>query len=132
MRNYKYIWVVGLLATLVVIIIPMVIFLPKGSGKTDDPWLNLPQRTSHVDHTSLLEGPFETGSDVTQRCLECHPEAAEQMLEADPALRIAFEERLTTDEEFAANPRQRLEWFYERSPLLDSNWRLYPVGRELP
>ena len=57
---------------------------------------------------------------------------AEQMLEADPGLRAEFENRLTTDEEFASSPRQRLSWFYERSPLLDARWRLYPIGRELP
>lgn len=57
---------------------------------------------------------------------------AEQMLEHDPELRREFEERLATDEAFAASPRQRLSWFYERSPLLDTRWRLYPVGRELP
>jgi murein tripeptide amidase MpaA len=57
---------------------------------------------------------------------------AEQMLEADPVLRAEFAARLASDEEFAASPRQRLGWFYERSPLLDSNWRLYPVGREMP
>jgi len=57
---------------------------------------------------------------------------AEQMLADDPALRAEFEKRLAEDEEFAASPRQRLSWFYERSPLLDTRWRLYPVGRELP
>jgi len=57
---------------------------------------------------------------------------AEQMLENDPALRQEFEARLAEDEEFATSPRQRLTWFYERSPLLDTRWRLYPVGRELP
>jgi hypothetical protein len=56
---------------------------------------------------------------------------AEQMLAADPKLRVEFEERLATDGEFAASPHQRLTWFYERSPLLDPRWRLYPVGREL-
>jgi len=56
---------------------------------------------------------------------------AEQMLAADPSLREEFEKRLAEDKEFAASPRQRLYWFYERSPLLDTRWRLYPVGREL-
>ena len=56
---------------------------------------------------------------------------AEQMLERDPALRLEFDKRLAEDEEFAASSRQRLSWFYERSPLLDTRWRLYPVGREL-
>ena len=57
---------------------------------------------------------------------------AEQMLADDPALRAEFETRLAEDEEFAASPRQRLYWFYERSPLLDERWRVYPVAREMP
>lgn len=57
---------------------------------------------------------------------------AEQMLADDPALRTEFEQKLAEDEEFAASPRQRLYWFYERSPLLDTRWRLYPIGREMP
>ena len=56
---------------------------------------------------------------------------AERMLEEDPSLREDFEKRLAEDEDFAASPRLRLTWFYDRSPLLDNRWRLYPVGREL-
>ena len=82
MKRPKYIWIIGLAITIAIIVIPMVIFLPKASGKSDDPWATLPERPSHVDHTSLIEGPFETGSDVTQRCLECHTEAGEQMLQS--------------------------------------------------
>ena len=82
MKRQKYIWIVGLVVTIAIIVIPMVVFLPKASGKSDDPWAALPQRLSHVDHTNLIEGPFETGSDVTQRCLDCHPEAGEQMLKS--------------------------------------------------
>lgn len=54
---------------------------------------------------------------------------ADAMLEADPELAEAFEEALT-DPEFAADPRRRLQWFYERSPYIDERWLLYPVGRE--
>jgi len=82
MRNNKYIWAIGLVVTLAIIIIPMAIFLPKASGKADDPWANVPQRKSHVDHTSLLEGPFDNPSEVTLRCLECHSETGTQMLES--------------------------------------------------
>ena len=55
---------------------------------------------------------------------------AEQML-TDPKVEAAFRSRLDEDPEFAADPRQRLEWFYERSPFFDERWRLYPVAREL-
>jgi octaheme c-type cytochrome (tetrathionate reductase family) len=82
MKREKYIWIFGLIVTIAILLIPLAIFLPKASGKVDDPWANLPQRTSHVDHTSLIEGPFENGSEVTQRCLECHTEAGAEMLQS--------------------------------------------------
>jgi len=55
---------------------------------------------------------------------------AEQML-ADPAVEAAFSLRLKEDPAFAADPQQRLEWFYERSPFFDERWRVYPVAREV-
>jgi murein tripeptide amidase MpaA len=55
---------------------------------------------------------------------------AEQMLARDPELRATFEQRLLEDEAFAADPKARLRWFYERTPYFDSRWRLYPVARE--
>ena len=55
---------------------------------------------------------------------------AERMMEEDPALATEFAERLAADEEFAANPRARLEFFYERTPYFDREWKLYPIGRE--
>jgi len=54
-----------------------------------------------------------------------------QMLEKDPSLKDEFQKALEADEEFAANPRARLQWFYDRSPYLDQHWKLYPVAREL-
>jgi murein tripeptide amidase MpaA len=53
---------------------------------------------------------------------------AQQMLDQDPELRAAFETRLAEDEDFAGNPRARLEWFYEKSAYYDEEYRLYPVG----
>ena len=56
---------------------------------------------------------------------------AQRMLAADPALREAFERRLAEDADFAADPRARLEWFYERSPWYDRRYLVYPVTREV-
>jgi len=56
-------------------------------------------------------------------------EQAEQMLAADPALRAAFEKRLREDADFAASPRQRLEYFYRRHSAWDDRHGLYPVLR---
>jgi octaheme c-type cytochrome (tetrathionate reductase family) len=48
-----------------------------GSG---DPWDGLPPQPAHVDHTRLLDGPFERGQDVTRACLDCHPEDAHELM----------------------------------------------------
>ncbi|MEO8434637.1 MAG: M14 family metallopeptidase [Pyrinomonadaceae bacterium] len=54
---------------------------------------------------------------------------AREMMAKDPRLRKEFEQRLASDAKFAASPRQRLEFFYTRSPYRDSQLNLYPVGR---
>jgi hypothetical protein len=54
---------------------------------------------------------------------------AREMMNADPKLRSEFEEKLATDSEFAASPRARLQFFYQRSPYWDPELNLYPVGR---
>lgn len=55
---------------------------------------------------------------------------AERMLAADPKLAGEFRERLARDDVFRASPKERLRWFYTRTPFLDERWKLYPVGRE--
>jgi hypothetical protein len=54
---------------------------------------------------------------------------AREMLTSDPGLYSDYQERLAGDPEFSANPRARLEFFYERSPYWDARMNLYPVGR---
>ncbi|RKZ12694.1 carboxypeptidase [bacterium] len=56
---------------------------------------------------------------------------ARRMLEEDDELANEFAERLANDEEFAADPRARLDFFYMRSPYYDREFRLYPIAREL-
>ena len=53
----------------------------------------------------------------------------QKMLEADPELKAEFEARLEADAEFAANPKQRLSWFYQRTPFYDAQHLVYPVVR---
>lgn len=54
---------------------------------------------------------------------------AREMLDGNPQLRQEFEKKLASDPSFAANPRARLRFFYERSPYWDNQMNLYPVGR---
>jgi hypothetical protein len=53
---------------------------------------------------------------------------AKKMLENDAKLRAEFQERLK-DPAFANSPRQRLAFFYDRSPYADARLNRYPVIR---
>ena len=55
---------------------------------------------------------------------------AERMLAADPKLADEFKQKLATDETFRASSKERLRWFYSKTPFVDERWKLYPVGRE--
>jgi murein tripeptide amidase MpaA len=54
---------------------------------------------------------------------------AREMMSKDEKLRREFEQRVASDPKFAASPRERLRFFYDRSPYLDPQMNLYPVGR---
>jgi hypothetical protein len=56
-------------------------------------------------------------------------ELAEAMLRDDPALRAEFVERLAADPAFAASPKQRLDFFYRRSPYRDARKDVVPIVR---
>jgi hypothetical protein len=51
------------------------------------------------------------------------------LLRERPELRREFEERIASDTAFAASPRARLNFLYQRSPWYDSNINIYPVAR---
>jgi len=55
---------------------------------------------------------------------------AERMLSQDPGLKREFDKKLAEEPGFRDNPRQRLRWFYERSPFFENQKRYYPVARE--
>ena len=55
---------------------------------------------------------------------------ASRMLVETPGLENSFNEKLMSDPEFAADPKARLMWFYERTPFFDREHRLYPIARE--
>jgi octaheme c-type cytochrome (tetrathionate reductase family) len=80
MKKFLPIWLIGLGVTLAVIIIPIVIFLPKASQPKDNPDSSLPQQPIHTSHTDLMSGPYATGQEVTKACLECHADAAAQVM----------------------------------------------------
>ena len=72
-------WILGAALTFLVIAAALFIFLPKQAATSDDPWAHVPKHPVHTDHTVTRWRPFESGEEVTQACLECHPEPAREM-----------------------------------------------------
>ncbi len=80
MKNNKYLWILVLGLTVALVIVPLILFLPQNNTEKVDPWANVPQRPTRTDHTNLISAPLETGQEVTQACLECHPDSASQVM----------------------------------------------------
>jgi octaheme c-type cytochrome (tetrathionate reductase family) len=80
MKNARYIWLFGLIATLIVIAVPVAFFWPRASGAEDNPQAHVQPTPVHTSHADLMTGPYETPQDVTKACLECHPESADQVM----------------------------------------------------
>ncbi|MCI0518863.1 MAG: tetrathionate reductase family octaheme c-type cytochrome [Chloroflexi bacterium] len=78
-KNFP-IWIAGLVVILAVIIIPAVIFWPKTAKSADNPQAFVPTHAMHTSHADLMTGPYQNGQEVTRACLECHEDAAEQMM----------------------------------------------------
>jgi hypothetical protein len=55
---------------------------------------------------------------------------ARKMLASDEKLRNEFEQKKKEDPNFINNKQAVYQWFYKRSPFVDSRYLLYPVGIE--
>ncbi len=81
MRDFKYIWVLGLIGTVLLIAAPIFALVnPPQTTSPDDPWEHLPERVPATDHTDLMTDEYATGPEVTAACLECHEDAADQVM----------------------------------------------------
>jgi len=54
---------------------------------------------------------------------------AREMMDKDAELKKEFENKLADDEKFRKNPRQRLDFFYSKSPYMDDHLNVYPILR---
>lgn len=73
-------WILGLVGILLIVLVPILYFVPATQAASNDPWSNLPQHPVPVEHKDIVNGEFKTGQDVTRACLECHSEAAEDFM----------------------------------------------------
>ena len=72
-------WTLGLIGIIIVILVPVLYFLPRTQAAID-PATHLPEKPVHVDHKDIVKGEFATGQDVTKACLECHADAATELM----------------------------------------------------
>jgi hypothetical protein len=50
MKEFKYVWNIGLIITLMIIILPIVAFISTDKELSDDTWTQVPVREPYVDH----------------------------------------------------------------------------------
>jgi len=86
-----------------------------------------PQAPDSLLAWGYLDAIFEPKEYGEPRVLE---QLARDMLAKDPTLKADFQRRLASDTAFAASPRARLEYFFERSPWYASQAvGAYPILR---
>jgi octaheme c-type cytochrome (tetrathionate reductase family) len=81
MKKIKLSWALGFIGILLIILLPVIYFWPRADSAVSDPWDNVPEHAVHTSHANIIEGPFETPQDVTRACLECHSDAASQIMQ---------------------------------------------------
>ncbi len=70
----------SLLAAISVIILLLSIFPARGN-KGHNPWKKINKKRNHLDHTPFFKGKkFNNGQEVTRACLECHGNAAKEVM----------------------------------------------------
>lgn len=79
LRHFKYLWLIGLGVTMLVIALPILVFTRPEAVSAASPWDNVPKRNPAVSHANLISGEFKTGQEVTAKCLTCHAEAAHEV-----------------------------------------------------
>lgn len=85
-----------------------------------------PEAPDSLVHWGFFNATFEQKEYAENYVLE---KLARENLAADPHLRDEYQKKLASDPKFAANPRERLQFFYRRSPYWDQQMNLYQVGR---
>jgi len=103
-------WIFGFLTIVLIFGSSLWFFTEDNTLPVDHPWDGVPARPAHVDHTSLLEGPFKSGPDVTAACIECHENAGEQIIhtahwrwESEPVKMEGREALVTTGKKNSIN-----------------------------
>jgi len=114
MKHKETGWIAGLVFILALISVPVWYFTQGeetvAGQVVDTPWDFMPRRAAHVDHKDLFAGPFTTGQEVTQACLACHTDSADQVIhtahwrwESEPVAMEGRDEPITVGKKNAIN-----------------------------
>jgi len=78
MKRFKQIWV--LVVGLLLLLLAVSAVLRSGVDHSPDPGGAHEGIRAHLDHSAFFKGPFSTGQDVTRACIECHEDAALEIM----------------------------------------------------
>ena len=117
MKEYKTIWLTGLVITALIIILPIALFVSGEETLSNDPWENMVPTPVHTGHAALMDGVYETGPDVTAACLECHDAAGHQVMdsvhftwESEPVMLPGRDELVTVGKKNQINNLTKCFW----------------------
>ncbi len=77
----KFRWISIPVLVVVVLFLPVILFYNPQTPVPRNPRVYMPKHPPHTDHSSLMTGPFETGSEVTRECLRCHENEAQEVMQ---------------------------------------------------
>lgn len=80
MSKLRHFWVVGIVAVVVGLVFYLGIVRPPLEPERELAPKYEPKTRDHVDHSPYFTDAFATPQDVTRACLECHPEAATEVM----------------------------------------------------
>ena len=57
MKEFRYLWIVGLVVTAAHIAVPVLLFASSGDAVSPDPWAYVQPTPAHTNHAALMPGP---------------------------------------------------------------------------
>jgi octaheme c-type cytochrome (tetrathionate reductase family) len=76
----RYVWIGGVVVLALGLAACASIPALIETGDNPDPWAYMPTHLIHTDHSSIVQGPFNSGQEVTQACLQCHEDSASEFM----------------------------------------------------
>lgn len=80
MKDFRFIWIAGLIITALIIAVPVLLFASSGDAVSPNPWDYVEPTPAHTSHAALMPGPYETPQEVTAACLTCHEDSAHEVM----------------------------------------------------